>query len=492
MPPRRHPRSWLAGRLRSAAGAVHRLAGRVEPAGHLPASPPSAPPTAAPRRFGEPPQHWLDLVSAHAPGLLHDLDLDVSPLRPDDAAAYDDRPGETGSIGRLGHAAPAPGYGFDSTTSASGAAEAGGPVTSGSAGPDGSRSPGGTGRSGRTSATGDGPAGDGTGSPGRGGPDTPAGPSGSDASARPTRSGTGGDTAPAGGGGLPRAGEPAQQVRPVIRPATSGPLAVPTGHLRHRTDDLEAIRPAPHAPRSTIDPRWTRPQGTTGDALADRLSTGPDGSRGDPDRSADDQRQRKETQPRFTGAQPRFTSGQPGFTADQPGFAGDQPGFAGGRGGPGAARSSGPSSTAAGQAPTGPDLDAVDRVPRWTGSAGATAAADAEGTTLDRRRDLDHAASDWPWLALPDEPARPRRQPRRPAGQRVDETETLDGAAWAGGWGRGRTDGGRPTGAPSSTAGARVTDPWPALPDDAALWTVSGDALTDAQLSRLDREQAGG
>ena len=40
MPPRRHPRSWLAGRLRSAAGAVQRLAGQVEPTGHLPRRPP--------------------------------------------------------------------------------------------------------------------------------------------------------------------------------------------------------------------------------------------------------------------------------------------------------------------------------------------------------------------------------------------------------------------------------------------------------------------
>ncbi|MEU1362284.1 hypothetical protein ABZ356_20875 [Micromonospora zamorensis] len=38
---------------------------------------------------------------------------------------------------------------------------------------------------------------------------------------------------------------------------------------------------------------------------------------------------------------------------------------------------------------------------------------------------------------------------------------------------------------------ARTTDPWPALPDDAALWSVPGDALDTAQLGRLDREQAG-
>ncbi|MEU7803464.1 hypothetical protein AB0B10_29850 [Micromonospora arborensis] len=508
MPPRRHPRSWLAGRLRSAAGAVHRLAGRVEPAGQLPASPPSAPPTPAPRRFGEPPQHWLDLVSAHAPGLLHDLDLDVSPIGSDDAPAHDDRPGETGSIGRLDAAAPATGGAFDGTTSASGPTRAsgaaaagrrGGPGTTGFAGPDGSRSPGGTGRSGRRSATGDGPANEGTaeaGSPGGGGPGTPAATSGSGASARP---GTGGDTPPVGGNGLPRAGEPARQARALIRPATSGPLAAPTSHPPPRTDDFEPTRPTPRAP----DPRWSRPPATTGDALADRLPGVHDGLRDDPDGPGDDQTRSREDHPGFAGGHPGF-AGQPGFTVGQPGFTVGHPGFAGRRGDPGGTPPSGPGKAATRRAPAGPDLDAVDRVARWTGSAGGTAAADAEGTTVDRRRDLNHAGGDWPWPTLPDEPARPRQQPRRPAGQRVDETDTFGGAAWAGGawaggawaggWGRGPTDGGRSTstGAPSSTAGARVTDPWPALPDDAALWTVPGDAVNDAQLSRLDREQAGG
>ncbi|MEO3774728.1 hypothetical protein ABGB10_30490, partial [Micromonospora sp. B9E7] len=84
MPPRPHPRSWLAGRLRSAAGAVQRLAGRVEPVGQPRQQPPSDPP----RRFGEPPRHWLDLVATHAPGLLRDLDLD--PPAADPARGRDD------------------------------------------------------------------------------------------------------------------------------------------------------------------------------------------------------------------------------------------------------------------------------------------------------------------------------------------------------------------------------------------------------------------
>ncbi|MEV4211389.1 hypothetical protein [Micromonospora sp. NPDC049662] len=77
MPPRRRPRSWLAGRLRSVAGAVQRLAGRVD----TPTAEPERP-ADPPRRLGEPPQHWVDLVAAHAPGLLRELDLDVDQAAP--------------------------------------------------------------------------------------------------------------------------------------------------------------------------------------------------------------------------------------------------------------------------------------------------------------------------------------------------------------------------------------------------------------------------
>ncbi|MGC4746165.1 hypothetical protein ACLQ28_10940 [Micromonospora sp. DT201] len=504
MPPRQHPRSWLAGRLRSAAGAVQRLAGRVEPAGQLP---PSEEPTAAPRRFGEPPQHWLDLVSAHAPGLLHDLDFDMSPVGSEDASARDDRPGETASIGRLGGdgAAPAPAGALASRPSASGGAAAvrrGGPGTSGFATPDGSRPPGGTGRSGRTPAAGDGPpstAGSfGGGGARASGPDTPAGPSGLDAPERPAgsvRPGAWGDTAGVGGNGPPRAGQPDQPVHPLIRPAIPGPLASPGDHHEHRTDDLE---PTPRAPRSPLDPR--RPPATTGDVLADRLSAAHDGLRSDQDGSADDQTRRRASHPRFAGGhprfadgQPRFADGQPGFADGQPGFADGQPGFADGQGDAVGTRPSGPGNAAARRAPAWPDLDAVDRVTTWTGSAGATVAGDAEGTTNDRRRDLDHTAGDWPWLTLPDEPARPRQQQWRSAGQRVDEMDAVGGGAWAGAWGPGPAAGRRSasTGPWSSAIEARVTDPWPALPDDATLWTVPGDALNDAELARLDREQAG-
>ncbi|MEH0846025.1 hypothetical protein V6U81_26965, partial [Micromonospora sp. CPCC 205711] len=61
-PPRPRPRSWLARRLRAAADAVDRSTDAEAPAD-------------PPRRPGQPPEHWLRLVAAHAPGLLRDLDL---------------------------------------------------------------------------------------------------------------------------------------------------------------------------------------------------------------------------------------------------------------------------------------------------------------------------------------------------------------------------------------------------------------------------------
>ncbi|RLP84392.1 hypothetical protein EAD89_26255, partial [Micromonospora sp. BL4] len=105
MRPRRLPRSWLAGRLRSAAGAVQRLAGRLEPVGAA-GQRPSDVGAAAPRRFGEPPQHWLDLVAAHAPGLLEDLDLDGSP-----AGSASTGPLGNGTDGRTGREDAARGAG---------------------------------------------------------------------------------------------------------------------------------------------------------------------------------------------------------------------------------------------------------------------------------------------------------------------------------------------------------------------------------------------
>lgn len=99
-PPRPGPRSWLARRLRDAADAVERW-DRAPSAGGSPAgTTPDLPPAHAtpglpearpevpsaearrdvPRRPGQPPEHWLRLVAAHAPGLLRGLDVDSGAL----------------------------------------------------------------------------------------------------------------------------------------------------------------------------------------------------------------------------------------------------------------------------------------------------------------------------------------------------------------------------------------------------------------------------
>ncbi|MDG4781668.1 hypothetical protein O7614_18610 [Micromonospora sp. WMMD961] len=78
----------------------------------------------------------------------------------------------------------------------------------------------------------------------------------------------------------------------------------------------------------------------------------------------------------------------------------------------------------------------------------------------------------------------------RHTGHRDGPAATTVGVAWVGsahhdpGGGRG------PEGTPTQVD-ATAFDPWPALPDDNALWTVPGDVLDAAHLVRLDREQAG-
>ncbi|MBQ1020545.1 hypothetical protein KBX71_22085 [Micromonospora sp. D93] len=98
------------------------------------------------------------------------------------------------------------------------------------------------------------------------------------------------------------------------------------------------------------------------------------------------------------------------------------------------------------------------------------------------------------WPALPDDRSR--------SGQRVGErggqgTGNRNGqAARAGGVagiGSEQRDPGVGRGPESMVFRADTTalDPWPALPDDTALWSVAAAALDTAELNRLDREQAG-
>ncbi|MFE9188437.1 hypothetical protein ACFYL6_02380 [Micromonospora sp. NPDC007208] len=478
MPPRRHPRSWLAVRLRSAAGAVQRLAGRVEPAGHLP--PPSETPTATPRRFGEPPQHWLDLVAAHAPGLLHDLDLDPSPTGTAEAGARDggrDQPtgrvdadgANPGASARLGRFDNAVDVGRSVRVSG---ADGRGPGASGDRGPTRSRAESRTGRSGRPSRAGERPDGTGTGAAGPPGggvpssgsdgttpssgstwPDTstpPAGPTwpaGPGAATPPVRRATRGDTAARGdtvarrdtaaldASGLPRSDGSRQPVRSMV----FGPHTSPSGRA-HRSE-AEAIRTTPHPPRDAqslgeVDHGPGRPPGSSPvRPTAGRLSGGRDGF---PDGSADD-------------------SPPPGA---------DQRGYPAGRS-DSTARASQVDAASYGR-PAGPTVGEFDA--SWTG----TTATSARNPSTSARGDLARVADGGPWLALPGEPA----QPGHPNALR--------------GTGTGAAGGGRVPGldGPPDVA-VRVVDPWPALPDDTALWSVAGAALDTVQLTRLDREQAG-
>ncbi|MEU5964889.1 hypothetical protein ABZ777_27080 [Micromonospora parva] len=523
MPPPRRPRSWLAGRLRSAAGAVQRLAGRVEPDGHLPSqSPLSQPPVATPRRFGEPPRHWLDLVAEHAPGLLHDLDLDPSPA---DAEARDGQPG--GSTGRDDTAALDPGTfsrfpgsgragGRDGEVDAGGPASAGGGTGRRGRGPRGdtrpTRSPAEhrSGRSVRPSPAGDQPdgtrdgaagtwagaagtragaAGTWAGADGRSGgaspsrsdttspptgatwPDLWAGPSGPHVSAEPTSpdawAGPTGPHAWAGPTGShvwagPTGPDPsAESAGPVgsgaavppVRPASRGTAVNATaldasGLPRSAAQPVRSMvfraqsppgsrphRPEPEPTPATARPPWPGavdhgPGRSAAPLTADRSTGGRDGSPDDSD-------------------------GPPRPGTDQRGGAASA-----------AARSAGADSATWSGRPAWPDLDGADA------SGTGRTATDGRDTPTTGRGDMTGVGDRW--LDLPGERAR--------SGRRA----ALPDPGWD------RVGGGRATRfAPPPVGSARGDDPWPPLPDDSALWSVAGPALDTAQLTRLDREQAG-
>ncbi|MDG4810331.1 hypothetical protein O7634_26560 [Micromonospora sp. WMMD1120] len=454
MPPRRHPRSWLAGRLRSAAAAVQRLAGRVEPADHpLPA--PTDPPPGRPRRFGEPPQHWLDLVAAHAPGLLRDLRLDQAAADAADPHGWPD-PGGPADPG--GHR-PAPGDAVGPTDPAGdGSAGAGrtprhpvdardqvgAPTASGSHAADAGRhvgAPEGAAGPGRSPGVSRPPVARPTRPRGRrfdstGARATPTGP---DDPRRP---------APSGSAGSPRP-------RPPSDPDGS--------HHPNPSSGTDATRrpgpfSAPHEPPRPSGSATSRPD--TGDAAVE----------GAPDRPvvramvfapyavrADQSRSRTS----YSGE--LVVDGGParsGPTVDP--VPGGRHGF---RDGPerAAARPHDPGDTAGRQRKRPPDR----RGAPYPDGADPLAALRA-GPTTGRGELTRHPAGPWP--ALADEPAA--------TGRRA-------GAAGAAehGWWHGDTP---------PAAEARAVDRWPALPDDAILWTTPGSVPDAARSSRLDEEQAAG
>ncbi|MET7822897.1 hypothetical protein [Micromonospora zamorensis] len=494
MPPRRHPRSWLAGRLRSAAGAVQRLAGRVEPTGHLPQRPPPDAPTAAPRRFGEPPRHWLDLVAAHAPGLLRDLDLDASPTDGGQIRGHDDQqdgPATTAVAPEDGPVRWADEPSRWDTTDRPGTPA--GEDTGRSAGTDGFRA-GDTAGTGRTDAV--------TQPGGRGGRVLWS-------SGTPGSFGLPGATATAGGvepvDGTGRAGIHATvgDLGPSGRHDTAG---------QHGTDgtatgsDGRAISVGGTA-TGVGGPRTVDGAGRSGGS---RSAGGTRRSDGAPDGLASGSAIRGGGAVGGGGASDAAVPpGGPGWgTAFAPSdrrmpgrvWDGWRSPF---RRGPsaGSARPFGP-------APRG-DTPAVDRdgLPRASDCplapeefldrldpSGPNSTADGTG-----RGGLAavEAADNGPWPALPGE----RRWSEQHAGPRPGQHRDQraghpgawrDGDLGAGSGGSTRDPGGG--GWPVSSAfgpTARTTDPWPALPDDGTLWTVPGDALDAAQIGRLDREQAG-
>ncbi|WP_330466977.1 hypothetical protein [Micromonospora zamorensis] len=529
MPPRRHPRSWLAGRLRSAAGAVQRLAGRVEPTGHLPQRPPPDAPTAAPRRFGEPPRHWLDLVAAHAPGLLRDLDLDASPTDGGQIRGHDDQ--QDGPATTAVAPEDGPVRWADEPSRWSPADRRGTP-----AGED-------TGRSNGT----DGFRASGT----RGGFGDTAGTSRTDAVTRPGGRGFRGlwPSGRPGIFGVPGGAATADGVEPVDGTgragihATVGDLGTAGRHNiagQHGTDgtttgvDGRAIGVDGTATgvggtatgiggtATGVDGTATGIGGTASGVGGPRTVDGAGRSGGS--RSAGGT-QRKAAAPDGLasgsairgggavgggGSDAAVPPGGPGWgtpfePSDQrmPGRVLD--GWRLGspfRRGPstGSARPFGP-------APRG-DTPAVggDGLPRAVDRplasqefldgldpSGPAAADDAGRGGLA----AVEAAGNGPWPALPGE----RTWPEQHVGPHPGQHRAGHLGGWRGGdvgtvgagsGGSTRDPGGG--GWPASRAfrsTERTTDPWPALPDDGTLWTVPGDALDAAQLGRLDREQAG-
>ncbi|MEU4473320.1 hypothetical protein [Micromonospora sp. NPDC023888] len=489
MPPRRHPRSWLAGRLRSAAGAVQRLAGRVEPAGAPARSDPpkAAPPTlgtptvgapalgapaVAPRRFGEPPQHWLDLVAAHAPGLLHDLDVGRPAAAttegrddPADGSGFDDRIDQDGpdrwtELTRptrpAGEGAGLPADPVDRRAPGTVGHRAPGTVGHRAPGTVGRRAPGTVGR--RAPGT-DGRSGHAT---SMSGPDAAAHSSGSGRPASATPGTVGGDGTVDAAYGV----DGPEAVSGVGRPDGSRSTGA-TGESTH------ASRAADRSGGPEMDGASPRVGSDASDgAVTAEVPRAPDADRRPPGRLRDGWRQRVPSR-RVAATEPAPVDTPATDPKEQP-------------------RVGNPTRPAAPPLRTHPAEILEDFgpsrgtfLPRSTtdsaGGGGAAGGGAAGGGGL--------------WPALPDELARSGQQ----VGERVGQhTAPRNGAAaraagvgWIGSVHR-EPGGGRGPENTGSQADATAFDRWPALPDDTALWSVAGAALDTAQLGRLDREQAGG
>ncbi|PZG10445.1 hypothetical protein C1I95_28070 [Micromonospora craterilacus] len=565
MVPRRRPRSWLAGRLRSAARAVDRIAGVVD------ASPTAAPASAtvagptggtvagsagesgagsgggtvggvaaagagAYRRPGQPPEHWLRVVAAHAPGLLRDLAVDAPP---GDAATDPD--GASWPVS-LGHQDP------DTGGSAAGAA---GPDPSAphhrpaapSAG-TGTTSPGDADRAGDT-----GPL-DGTSvwwatarpAAARGAPGTSGDPPSTPPFAllQPTQRSLSGDRTPGvawseaeqrGDAGVPRVG-----------PGSSGGTASPGGTRRRRAGT--AGRPPLVAAPPGTAAAGTSDTPAADDGRPDRTVGGfgtaaPDGGRPRPTRlpAVTDEaltRIRPHTAPDSHPTESAFPRTGPGphgsdlrLAGTGPTVSGTSPAWAGPESGQETGSAQGARST------WGTGWAQGTGSGQGTGSAAGFGGGPGAGPAGRDRFGADPDGT-YPGPGRAGRDAWSVADRYRTAG---DGPPGLDGGLRAVGGRAGgrrpggdgfRSDGGLPTGGPlpggdglwpgsGLPAGAgrwpdgatapwpaidppgrpggrwRGPDPWPALPDDRPLWSVPDPAGADSEhLRRLDREQAGG
>ncbi|MEV4120134.1 hypothetical protein [Micromonospora sp. NPDC049645] len=236
---------------------------------------------------------------------------------------------------------------------------------------------------------------------------------------------------------------PADGPRQPVRSMVFGSHDVPSSRPRRAETEATrtASRPSRDARWSGEADRWRSAGSSPALPAADRLSGGRAGSRGDstdgPARPGGDQREQTRRAALGAARTPRV---DPAAAVD-----------------------------ASFGRPAWPDFGGVDAP--WTGSTVTSGG----NWPASGRGDLARVMGGGPWLALPGEPA-PRGRP----------TALPDaGTGAAGGQRAPSLDG------PPPSAAARNGDPWPALPDDTALWSVAGTPLDAAQLTRLDREQAG-
>ncbi|PZW00424.1 hypothetical protein SAMN05443287_104454 [Micromonospora phaseoli] len=485
--PRRRPRSWLAGRLRSAARAADRFAGALDTSPTPTPDPPLAG-VGSDRRPGQPPEHWLQVVAAHAPGLLRDLTVDLpsAPAAPD----WPDSGGPDGG--------EANGGGTDGGGTGGGGTGGGGPDRGRPGGRSGAGDHPGSRHTPRSPAGAADPAEDRAGTPaatsfallqptqhplsghrmpgdtwseaaqrdGAGVPRPGSGTAGAampeQTSHRPTRlGGRPPQLATRGPAGEAETADAGDRLPPTgfgtVAPvdARSGPTNTSARSARSPARAHLSLAPQPRP----ADPDTTKPRsGAAGPGLpatgaSPHPGAGPHSAAGPrPDGSA--RLDAGQLRPARESAHRPATTGSPQgnpvarHVGDHHLRAGDAaPGRGGGSGSPFPAR---------GQLPPGDGL--------WPGS----------GPT----------AGDGRWTRS----GPPARLPARD-GRRPDDSPPTDDSRRAG------------TGRPSwpeletqtSHGGRGHPDPWPPLPDDRALWSPPDPGRPDAErLRRLDSEQAGG